>query len=391
MKLLVILSRVPYPLDKGDKLRAYHQLRLLHARHEIVLCCLTETPVDARSREALRSISTEYHIIPLAKWRIWVNISLGIFSRKPFQVTYFYQLGAHRIIRRIIAESDPDHIYCQLVRTAEYAKNEHNYPKTIDYQDAFSKGMERRQNKAKWPLTELYATEKNRLIRYENLVFEFFEFHTIISEEDRKYIYHPERREIAVVSNGIDTDYFQKGAQTARKYDLLFTGNMQYPPNMEAAEYIVEKILPVLRKSNPRISLLLAGAEPHKRVRALGATPGVHISGWLDDIRDAYRDARIFIAPMQTGTGLQNKLLEAMAMELPCITSALANTSLKAQEGVEIEIGQTPEDYAAKIESILASEAAGAKMASKGRLFVLTHFSWQQSVAILETMLTAQK
>ena len=390
MKILVILSRVPFPLEKGDKLRAYHQLKVLHQKHEIVLCCLSDSKVHPDAEKALREISSSFHIFHLKRWRIAVNLFFGLFSRKPMQVIYFYQKKIHSAIKKIIEKDDPDHIYCQLIRTAEYAKNEHNYIKTLDYQDAFSKGVERREQKASWPLREIFRMERRRLIAYENIIFEYFELKTIISAEDRRFIYHPERQDIAVITNGIDTQFFTPDYQKTKSFDLVFTGNMSYPPNIETAEYIVNEILPKVQEVNPDINLLLAGSSPHKRVSQLANNKGVEVSGWLDDIRDAYAMGRIFLAPMLIGTGLQNKLLEAMAMELPCITSPLANRSLKAVDGRDLIVGNESEDYSKSIIDLLQSPKRRAELGEAGREFVHERFSWNQSVEKLEDLMTAQ-
>lgn len=387
MKILVILSRVPYPLEKGDKLRAYHQLKVLHQNQEVILCCLSDTQPHPDAQKALREISSQFHIFKLKRWRIYINLILGLFSRKPMQVIYFYQRKVHKAIQELIERENPDHIYCQLIRTAEYAKHEHNYKKTLDYQDAFSKGVERREQKASWPLKEIFRMERRRLIAYENIIFEYFEAKTIISAEDRRFIYHPERHDIAVVTNGIDTDFFNPEYKKPKTHDLVFTGNMSYPPNIETAEFIVSQILPELQKHKPDITLLLAGSSPHKRVLQLAKTKGVEVSGWMDDIRDAYAVGRIFLAPMLIGTGLQNKLLEAMAMELPCVTSHLANRSLKAENNKELLVGEDVNSYVTLILNLLESEEDRIKLGKAGRYFVQNRFSWEKSVGKLEELM----
>lgn len=390
MKIVVILSRVPYPLEKGDKLRAYHQLKELHNRHEIILCCLSDSPVHPDAEKALSEISSSFHIFKLKRWRIILNLFYGLFSRKPMQVHYFYQRKIHNAIKAVIEKENPDHIYCQLIRTAEYAKHEYNFRKTLDYQDAFSKGVERRELKASWPLREIFGLERRRLIAYENIIFEYFEVKTIISAEDRRFIYHPERHDIAVITNGIDTTFFNPSYQKPKEYDLVFTGNMSYPPNIETAEYIVHKILPKLKERKAGITLLLAGSTPHKRVLQLANVEGVEVSGWLDDIRDAYAKGRLFFAPMQIGTGLQNKLLEAMAMELPCVTSHLANRSLKANNLKELLVGEDVDSYVEMILNLLDSEQQRKELGAAGRIFVQEHFSWKQSVDKLEALMIAK-
>lgn len=390
MKVLVILSRVPYPLEKGDKLRAYHQLKELKKRHEIVLCCLSDSPVNPKAHEALEEISDRFFIYRLSRWRIALRLIFGVFSRLPFQVLYFYQRSVHKTIRELIARESPDHIYCQLIRTAEYAKHEHNYRKTLDYQDAFSKGIERRQERSYWPLREIFNIERRRLIQYETIVFEYFESKTIISAEDRRFIYHPERKNIAIITNGIEPAFFHAMPDISRKYHLVFTGNMNYPPNIETAEYIVQRILPELRKVLPDTKILLAGSSPHKRVKQLADDLNVEVSGWVDDIREAYASAELFFAPMQIGTGLQNKLLEAMAMEIPSITSELANRSLKATPGEHLIVGETTADYVEAIVALLNDAQKRHTLGKAGRKFVETHFSWQQSVRKLEMLMENQ-
>jgi sugar transferase (PEP-CTERM/EpsH1 system associated) len=385
MKIFVILSRVPYPLEKGDKLRAFHQLRELKKKHEIVLCCLNDgRELTDSAKLALDGICNELHIFNLKKWRIFLNLCYSFINGKPFQVMYFYQRPIRKAISKLIAQTKPDKIYCQLIRTAEYAKDEHDYYKVLDYQDAFSKGMSRRKQKAKWPLKEVFGLESKRLIAYENIIFEYFESKTIISEEDRRFIYHPERKDIAIITNGIETDFFHPEFKVPKKYDLVFTGNMSYPPNIETAEYIVNEIMPALRKKRPEATLLLAGSSPHKRVKALEKSKGVTISGWIDDIRSAYASGRIFIAPMQIGTGLQNKLLESMSMEIPSITSPLANRALKAKDNQDLIVRNDVDGYVEAICLLLDDEALSIKIGKAGRLFVKTHFSWEESVRKLE-------
>ena len=149
-KLFVISSRVPYPLDKGDKLRLYHQLNHLNKEFEIMLVSLSENGENKEAQIKLNSFVDHVHVIPLKKWKIYINLALGFLGRKPFQVYYFYQRNTHKKIKSLIESFEPDYIYCQLLRSAEYVKDYHHIPKTLDFQDAFSKGIERRINNEFW-------------------------------------------------------------------------------------------------------------------------------------------------------------------------------------------------------------------------------------------------
>ena len=250
-------------------------------------------------------------------------------------------------------------------------------PKTLDYQDVFSKGMERRMATAPFYMKPFLRMEYNRLLAYEHEVFDLFNNKIIISEPDRDLIPHPGKEKIVVVANGVDTEFFHPIERT-KEYDLVFTGNMGYPPNINAAEFLVHKILPAIaRQHKPEIRLLIAGANPNMRVMVLKSAQ-VEVSGWVPDMRECYAGAKIFIAPMQIGTGLQNKLLEAMAMKIPCITSPLANQALQARDGEEILVAETPEEYARSYHfSSWGSENLANRIAENGYKFVMKNYNWE--------------
>lgn len=376
-KLFVISSRVPYPLDKGDKLRLYHQLRYLSDHYEICLCSLDDTGNGDAYLEELKKVIPNTYILQLPKWKIYINLLLGLFGRKPYQVYYFYQRQVQKKVDQLIESFKPDHIYCQLLRAAEYVKDYHEIPKTIDYQDAFSKGVERRIDKSKW-LKGIFRSEHKRLLKYENLIFDYFDFHTIISEEDRNFIFHEKRSQIKIIPNGIDTDFF-KPTKAEKTYDILFVGNMSYAPNVDSAQHIVEDIMPIIWRKKPDTKVMIAGSNPAPEVKKL-AENRVTISGWVEDIRDAYQGAKIFLAPMRIGSGLQNKLLEAMSMKIPSITSSLANKSLKATSNDNAIICNTPEEYANAVLRLMSDDQLYSTLSENGRMFVKEQFSWKRSV-----------
>ncbi len=374
MRLFFLVSRVPWPLEKGDKLRAYHQLRMLAKNNEVHLCCLSDENPHPDALAHLQEITPHVSIIRLSKWNMVLRLLGSTLGDKPFQVSYFYQKGAARKIRKLIAALKPDHIYCQLVRTSEYVKHLHNYKKTLDYMDALSAGYQRRESNSSWWLKPLVREESKRLLAYENLIYEYFDHHTIISEQDRDLIIHPGRKKIEIVPNGVDRDYFCPQLQE-KKYDLVFTGNMSYPPNVECAKILVHQIMPLIWKKRPDTNLLLAGATPDTTVSAL-ASHNVHVSGWMNDIRDAYAGARVFIAPMRSGSGLQNKLLEAMSMEMPSITTALAANALGISDNNACMVGETDEELADIAIQLLSDNERSKELGMRARVFITEYFSW---------------
>ncbi len=384
MKILVILPRFPYPLEKGDKLRAYYQIKHLSKNNDIVLCAVSSRKVKPEEKEKLDKLCSEVHVFEMGKATIAYNVLKAFFSGKPLQAGYFYSGKIKNEIMDIIRKSKPDHIYCQLVRTAEYAREIDGIPKTIDYQDAFSKGVERRFKTDPVYYLPLLKLEYSRLLRYERDVFELFENKTIISEQDRDLIDHPEKNKIQIVRNGVDLDFY-KPIAAEKKYELLFIGNMNYQPNVSAVNYIASEIMPLLENEFPNIKFMIAGANPAKSVLKL-QSENIEVTGWVDDIRKCYAESGIFLAPMQIGIGLQNKLLQAMAMEIPCISSALANNALGAVDGKEILIGKTPADYAKLINYLLCNKDFAAEIARKGREFVENNYNWDALTESLDNM-----
>jgi len=386
MKVMVLLSRLPHPLDKGDKLRAYHQLKRLAQYHDIYLCCLSDKKPEAASVEHLKSFCRDICIIRIGRLQIAANLFRGIFSKKPFQVHYFHSGRLQAKVDKYIEKHMPAHIYCQLIRVTEFVIKYTIIPKTLDYMDAFSKGMHRRSEKVSWPLRMIFREEARRLCDYERQMFALFRNKTIISEQDKECIDHPLRNKIKVIPNGVDTAFFYP-IDREKKYELVFTGNMNYPPNVESARFLVRKILPLLKGRIPTVRLIISGTSPSMEVRAL-ASANVSVTGWVDDIRESYASARIFIAAMQTGTGLQNKLLEAMAMHLPCITSVLANNAIGATDGEHILVGSSPGDYAEHILSLLSDPHLYETIAANGYQFVTTRFDWNATVRDLNEIFT---
>jgi len=384
LRILVLLPRVPWPLEKGDKLRAYHQLRMLARTHEVHVWALSDRPPDPQARPVLEPLFASFHISRLSWPGILLNVLRSFLLGQPLQVGYFFHPPIRKAFQRFAHEIKPDHVYFQLPRTVEYARGL-EYPKTLDFQDAFSAGMLRQAGRAPWYLKPLLRMEHRRMQRYETSAFGLFDHLTIISATDRELIRHPRRQDIRVVPNGVDTSFFSP-MEKERDHDILFTGNMAYSPNVDAAHFLVRTLMPRVWERYPKARVMLAGATPSAEVRAL-AGPLVTVTGWMEDIRQAYAGARVFIAPMRIGTGMQNKLLEAMAMGLPCITTTLASKPFAVRSGKEVLIGDTPESLADHILHLLSHPPEAAVIGGAGLQYVRTHHSWESMTALLEDIL----
>jgi len=371
-KIVIMATRFPFPIEKGDKLRTYYLLKSLHKTHDLYLISLSEETISEGQLNEIKAFTKEIHLFTLSKIGKYFRLIWGLFNSKPLQVNYFTSFKKKRKIEDLLELIKPDHIICQLIRSAEYVKNYHDCPKTIDYMDALSKGMERRINKVNWTSKFIFQLEARRLKDYERRIFNYFEFQTIISKQDRDYISHPDQKKMLVMPNGIDDHYFE-ALKVEKKYDLVFVGNLNYPPNIDAINYLVKEILPSL----PHLKFLISGANPSKSLlHQLDSIPNITITGWVDDIRESYLQGKILIAPMQIGTGMQNKILEAMALGVPSITTTLANNAIMATHQESIWVADTKESIILGIETLLSNEAMYEKIKGNAKEFVRERYNW---------------
>lgn len=381
MKILVILPRFPFPLEKGDKLRAYHQIKYLSQRHEIYLFALSHIHVSDEAIAEMQQYCKSVRIAHLSPLGGAMRVMRNFCCIQSLQMGYWDSASARSQLRRYADEVQPDVVYAQMVRTMKYAAAL-PYRKVLDFQDALSMNTERRMTGRHGLRYFVLHYEFKMLRSAEYSACNVFDAMTIISETDRDAIPQHYSTRIDVVRNGVDFAYFRPMPQE-QHYDLVFCGNMSYAPNINAARYLVEEIMPLVWQRYPEANVLLAGADPKPAVRTL-ASSRVAVSGRLPDIRSAYADARIFVAPMRIGSGLQNKLLEAMAMQLPCVTTSLANAALGATDGEHLLVGDNAEAIANHIIQLLGDDALRSRIAESGRQYVQEHYSWPAAIEPLE-------
>ena len=371
-KIAVILSRFPYPLDKGDKLRAYHQISYLSRFHDIYLYALSDETISVDTLNAVRPFCKDIHIYRLNKVGIILQIIRSFIENIPVQVGYFYSSRLYRKMHTSILSLQPDTVYCQLSRTAYYGKDL-PFRNVIDFQDAFSTNYERIQNNFHG-LKKFFYKREGRLMKvFEQNMAAWFDETTIISAFDKGKI-EISPNHIKIVSNGVDTIYFQS-KNAPKTCDLLFSGNLSYLPNRQAVMFLLEKITPKLIACKPDIRIDIVGSSGDEFRKFESAN--IYIRGWIEDIRESYDSARIFVAPLFTGAGLQNKLLEAMSMGLPCITTSVTNASLLAAENKQVLIANNEDEFVHKIICLLDDTELQKKLASNARNYVTANFSWE--------------
>jgi glycosyltransferase involved in cell wall biosynthesis len=320
-------------------------------------------------------------VFKLNKFLIGFNLFKAIFNpKKPFQVAYFFQKSISKSILNLIKFNEPDAIYCQLIRTTEYVKNIHHIPKTLDYMDALNEGMFKREKISKGLNKLLYKSEGKRLKKYENIIFDYFNHHTIISKQDRDKISHPKNQSISIIPNGVD-DYFlnYKCCTIPKKFDVVFVGNLSYAPNIESCIYLVEQIVSYFKEKGIEITVFLSGTTPSPKIlNAIKDQDNVIISGWVNDIRESYCKGKIFVAPLFIGTGLQNKLLEAMALGVPCVTTSLVNNALNANPNENILLASNKEEFFDQITALLQNHKLYTHISQSAKKFVINNYNWDK-------------
>lgn len=382
-KIAVILSRFPYPLDKGDKLRAYHQLKYLSAYYDITLFCLHTAPVSPQDHKMLEPFCREILLYKISRFDILKGLAFSLIKSYPVQVGYFFSKRIRKQIHNAFSSRNFDLVFCQLSRTALYT-HDLALPKVMDFQDAFSTNYRRLAETSSGIYRLFYQREYHTMKTFEQKMLNWFTKTCIISTFDQQQISRA-GHEIAVVPNGVDHDYFTPVAQP-RKYDLLFIGNLSYLPNKNAVFYLVTQVLPLVIKLKPSIRINIAGADTPPEIFKL-ADENIFVSGFVPDIRDVYNSARIFVAPLFTGAGLQNKILEAMSMKLPCVTTSVVNSSLNATDNQEILIANDAGAFAEQILNVLNNEPLHAQLSANARTFVEENYSWQKANEKLRALL----
>ncbi|MFN5223194.1 MAG: glycosyltransferase [Bacteroidota bacterium] len=386
MKTVFITSRFPYPLEKGDKLRAYQQIRQLASRgHEVYLFAVSDVNVSASSKEALHPFCKSIDIFNISKFNVLKNLVKAYVSGASVQSFYFYSHEFHKILIEKIKSINPDVVYLQLVRTVRYAEGLEQFPLVLDFQDAFSLGMQQRVKQEGGVLKRIFLRESKLLEVFERNCLDGLDAFSIISESDKKHIDPENPNRIKVIPNAVDLSFF-KPSEISKSFDLLFVGNMGYKPNIEAARYLVSEIMPLIWRQLPQTTLLLAGANPSKLVKSF-ESERVKVSGWVDDIRTCYNQSKVFVAPMVSGTGLQNKLLEALAMGLPSVTTPISAKPLAPGYENYVMVGNTPEELSNHIIRLLDEYQSGISNDNHPREYIANHYDANKIGLELEQLL----
>lgn len=378
MRILFLTARLPYPPTRGDRLRAYHFLRVLSREHRLTLLSFIEDEAEAGQLSGLRPFCEDIQLVHRAPWQSALGVGLNMWRPSPFQSLYYRSDIMQRAVDRLLERSF-DLVYVHLFRMARYVAGRTQPYRVLDLTDAISGEVARSlpYRPALWRL--VYRLELPRIRRYEREVTGRFDETWVISEAERAALLaNGARGQVRVVANGVESERYRPRPRPATEPVLAFVGHLGVFHNVDAAEQLACEILPRVRARVPAARLLLIGAEPVARVRDLSVEPGVRVVGPVADLNAALGEAAVFVAPLRFAAGVQNKVLEAMAAGLPVVTTTEVNAGLGATPGEHLIVADDSQAAAEAVTGLLGDPTARARLGRAGRGFVLGRYRWEE-------------
>jgi len=407
MKILYIAHRIPYPPNKGDKIRTFNEIKHLSASHEIHLACLADNPDDMQYETNLGKYCKKVRVIPLNTKLAKIKSLFALFGKAPLTVSYFYSRLLQKIINNWVSTTQYDAVLCFSSPMAEYlfklpalnpSVNNPDHPVLImDFCDIDSEKWGQYAKRSRFPLNIVYKIEKKRLFQYEKHINNIFHHSIVVSQREKDLFLelYPSAKNITAVPNGVDHEYFSPSAGFTRfkskkeNHDpiIVFTGAMDYYANIEGVTWFCHEILPGIKKEFPKTQFYIVGSNPSSKVKDLENIKGVIVTGFVDDIRPYYQFADVCVVPLRIAAGIQNKVLEAMSMNKPVVTTTKALEGIHAVINEHIRIEDKSQNFSKTVSMLLKNSEKRKSLGLNAGKFVKQNFSWKVNMKILESQL----
>lgn len=382
MRVLYVSARFPWPPDRGDRLTGHALLRALAARHEVTLLSYVDGHEPPGALEALRALGIRVETVHLSRRRSWAQAWLGLLSSRPSQVAYYRSAALQQRARELVAEG-ADAVFVQLFRMAPAIEGVSHPARVLFLGDSLAMNLERSRRMRPFWLRPGIAWERRRVAAYEVEAARAFREAWVVSPVDRDDLHARGAHNVRLVPHGVDERLFAVEPARAPEPRLMFLGNLSVPHNVDAAVYAAREVLPRVRAVRPDATLWLVGAAPRPEVRALAELPGVTVTGALPDLGPALAAAHVMVAPLRFSSGIQNKVLEAMAAGLPVVTTSGVASGVPGSERL-LRAADDAEGLAREVLALLADPAAAAAQAERARAHARAHFSWDALARELE-------
>ena len=387
--LLFLVHRIPFPPNKGDKIRSFHLLRHLSERYAIHLGAFVDDPADWQYQDALRPYCASIKLLPLHSRRARLGSLTGLLTGEALTLPYY----RNRELKHWAAElADSGKVTRGLAYSSAMAQF---MPaglalRVIDMVDVDSDKWTQYASTQRWPLSWVYAREGRKLAEWEARVAQDFDATVLVSCDEAALLRQRAplaRHKIGAYENGVDADYFSPARDYPNPYSsdvpsVVFTGAMDYWPNIDAVTWFAERIFPAVRDAVPAAQFTIVGSRPSEAVGALARQPGVVVTGTVPDVRPYLAHAACAVAPLRIARGVQNKVLEAMAMARPVVASAQAAEGIRAEAGRDFILAQGEAEFAEAVVSQLQTRSA----APQARNCILAHYDWDRNLTVMDSL-----
>ncbi len=396
MKLLFIAHRIPYPPNKGDKIRSFHELQSLVERgHEVHLLAFADDLNDLNYQVDLARICASVEIVPLRRAWARARAVANLVSARPLSLGYFAMRKMRRLVERAASENDFDAVFVYSSTMAQYVPRELASRTVVDMVDVDSEKWRDYAGRTNRLMARLYDLEWKRLRRYEYEIVTRFANTVVTTRREAALLDQLDeftrRARLRVITNGVDLDYFQPSTQPPDTTSprLVFIGAMDYFANIEGARYFAEEVFPLIRARESRAKFSIIGANPAAEVKKLARYPGVNVTGFVDDVRPHLREAAVCIVPLRIARGVQNKVLEAMAAGKAVIATSESVAGLRVADGEHLMIADTPERFAGAALEVLRDESLRESLEMRARYYVEAEHDWKPLLQKLVELIEA--
>lgn len=398
MKPLLFLSqRIPYPPNKGDKLRSFAVLKHLSRRYQVHLGSFIDDPDDWRHVDALRAYCADLCCVGLhSRWGK-VRSLAGFVNGRSLSEIYFHSHGLVRWVRRVMREVRPETAFLYSSVMGRYlptADGARPARMVMDFVDVDAVKWRQYADMHAWPMSAVYRREHRKLLDFDRGVAARCDAGIFVSPQEAALFRSlaPESAgKIHAISNGVDLAFFSPAETTEAPYDtgsraVVMTGAMDYWPNIDGARWFASEVLPSIREKVPAATFFVVGANPSTEVQALAERPGVVVTGRVPDVRPYLAHAAAVVAPLRVARGIQNKVLEGMAMGRVVVTTPQGFEGIEAEPGRDLLVAESATDFAAVTLGVLDG-SIGAGMGIAARTRIVEGYGWDEKLAAYERLL----
>ena len=389
MNILYLCHRFPYPPKRGGKIRPFNMIRHLTALgHRVTVCSLVRSAAEGEEGRGIAPYCAGFEMArvkaPVQALRMVARLPLVT----PSSMGFFHSPELGRRVRDLLRAQKWDLIFVHCSSVAPYVEQVRDVPKILDFGDMDSQKWLEYANYKPFPLSLGYRLEGHKMRAAERRLAQRFDLCTATTRAEWETLEsYGTGAATDWFPNGVDADFFCPTDQACDTETISFIGRMDYYPNQECMARFCAETWPLLKARRPALKLLIVGADPSPAMRKLGELPGVTVTGSVLDVRPFIRSSALMVAPLNIARGTQNKILEAMAMGVPVVTSRIAAGGVDAQAETHFLVADTPTEYCEAILQVLENPAERQRLAIAGRQRMLSHHAWPQSMHRLDQII----